>query len=104
VYGQTEVTRDMVDARDAAGQRFVYEISNTALHDIISDQPSVTYLDVDRHEQRRPADQLLIGEGCGIRTRQTVNPTRFPSLPRPRILFIIQNAKFPSHTPCVQYR
>jgi p-hydroxybenzoate 3-monooxygenase len=85
VYGQTEVTRDMVDARDAAGQRFVYEISNTALHDIISDQPSVTYLDVDRREQRRPADQLLIGGGCGIRTRQTVNPTRFPSLPRPII-------------------
>ena len=27
VYGQTEVTKDLVDARDAAGQEFVYEIA-----------------------------------------------------------------------------
>ncbi|HEY6663480.1 MAG TPA: FAD-dependent monooxygenase, partial [Propionibacteriaceae bacterium] len=34
VYGQTEVTRDLVAARDAGGQQFVYEISDTALHDL----------------------------------------------------------------------
>ena len=29
VYGQTEITRDLGDAREAAGQAFCYEISNT---------------------------------------------------------------------------
>ena len=47
VYGQTEVTRDLVAARDAAGQQFVYEISDTALHDLDGDRPYVTYIDID---------------------------------------------------------
>jgi p-hydroxybenzoate 3-monooxygenase len=31
VYGQTEVTKDLVTARDADGQQFVYEIGETRL-------------------------------------------------------------------------
>ena len=37
VYGQTEVTKDLVAARERAGQQFYYDVSDTALHDVESD-------------------------------------------------------------------
>ncbi|MFM2036938.1 MAG: hypothetical protein RL459_2203 [Pseudomonadota bacterium] len=43
VYGQTEVTRDLMDARQAAGLTTVYEASNVTLHDFDSATPSVRY-------------------------------------------------------------
>jgi p-hydroxybenzoate 3-monooxygenase len=33
VYGQTEVTHDLMDERDAAGLTTIYEAANVALHD-----------------------------------------------------------------------
>ncbi len=43
VYGQTEVTRDLMDARKAAGALTVYEAADVALHDFDSKRPSVSY-------------------------------------------------------------
>ncbi|CAN5384374.1 4-hydroxybenzoate 3-monooxygenase [soil metagenome] len=43
VYGQTEVTHDLMDARAKAGAKTVYEASNVAVHDFDSANPSVTY-------------------------------------------------------------
>jgi p-hydroxybenzoate 3-monooxygenase len=43
VYGQTEVTRDLMDAREAAGLPAVYEAGNVALHDIAGSRPRVTW-------------------------------------------------------------
>lgn len=43
VYGQTEVTRDLMDAAPERGLEVVYEASDVALHDIQSDAPYVTY-------------------------------------------------------------
>ncbi len=43
VYGQTEVTRDLMDARTAAGLITVYEAQDVALHDFDSAKPRVTY-------------------------------------------------------------
>jgi p-hydroxybenzoate 3-monooxygenase len=43
VYGQTEVTRDLMDARAAAGLTTVYEAQDVALHDFDSAKPRVTY-------------------------------------------------------------
>ena len=43
VYGQTEVTRDLMDAREAAGLLTVYEADDVALHDFDSQAPSVTW-------------------------------------------------------------
>ena len=43
VYGQTEVTRDLMDARQAAGLPTVYEAGNVQVHDFESAKPSVTY-------------------------------------------------------------
>ena len=43
VYGQTEVTKDLMEARAAAGLVTVYEAENVALHDFDTTHPSVTY-------------------------------------------------------------
>ncbi len=43
VYGQTEVTRDLMAAREAAGAVTVYEASEVRLHDFDSARPSVSY-------------------------------------------------------------
>ena len=43
VYGQTEVTRDLMDASEERGLEVIYEAEDVALHDIDGDAPSVTY-------------------------------------------------------------
>lgn len=43
VYGQTEVTRDLMDARAAEGLTTVYEAQNVRVHDFDGQQPRVTY-------------------------------------------------------------
>ena len=43
VYGQTELTKDLMDARAAAGLPTVYEAHNVAVHDFDSKKPRVTY-------------------------------------------------------------
>jgi len=43
VYGQTEVTRDLMDARAAAGARTVYEALDVSVHGFDGDSPSVRY-------------------------------------------------------------
>jgi p-hydroxybenzoate 3-monooxygenase len=43
VYGQTEVTRDLMDARRAAGLPSVYEAQNVAVHDFDGSRPRVTW-------------------------------------------------------------
>jgi p-hydroxybenzoate 3-monooxygenase len=43
IYGQTQVQRDLYEARDAAGASMVFEAENVSLHDIDTDQPYVTY-------------------------------------------------------------
>ena len=44
VYGQTEVTRDLMEARTASGGVSIYEAANVQLHDFYSDKPRVTFL------------------------------------------------------------
>ena len=43
VYGQTEVTRDLMDAREAAGAKTVYEAEDVSVHDFDSNRPKVRY-------------------------------------------------------------
>ena len=42
-YGQTEVTRDLMDARQAAGLPTVYQAANVSIHDFDGQKPGVTY-------------------------------------------------------------
>ncbi len=44
VYGQTEVTRDLMDLRTASARPSVYEATDVSLHDLTSSQPKVRYL------------------------------------------------------------
>jgi p-hydroxybenzoate 3-monooxygenase len=44
VYGQTEVTRDLMDAREQAGAKIVYEAAEVSLHDFDSNRPRVRYV------------------------------------------------------------
>ena len=43
VYGQTEITKDLMDARDALGGRLVYEAEAVTPHDFDGDRPRLTY-------------------------------------------------------------
>ncbi len=43
VYGQTEVTRDLMDARSAAGAPTVYQAEDVSLHHFDGDRPLVRY-------------------------------------------------------------
>ncbi len=43
VYGQTEVTRDLMDARAASGLTTVYDAEDVTLHDFEGERPRVSY-------------------------------------------------------------
>jgi p-hydroxybenzoate 3-monooxygenase len=43
VYGQTEITRDLMDGRAAAGAQTLYEAEDVSLHDVGTDHPSVRF-------------------------------------------------------------
>lgn len=59
VYGQTELTKDLMDACGERGLEVVYEATNVALHDVESDKPSVTYeKDGVRH---RVEPRIIVG-------------------------------------------
>jgi len=44
VYGQTELTRDLIAAAPSRDMEILFEAEDLALHDIESDQPSLTYI------------------------------------------------------------
>ncbi len=60
VYGQTELTRDLMEARAAAGLPTIYEAKNTAVHDFDTVKPYVTY-EKDGEEHRIDCDFIA---GC----------------------------------------
>ena len=50
-YGQTEVTKDLMDHRASVGRSTVYEAKEVSLHDFDSKQPTVRYVNGDvQHE------------------------------------------------------
>lgn len=59
LYGQTEVQRDLHAAADAAGRTVHYEVDEVALHDLLTDRPSVTW--TDAHGQHRVETRALAG-------------------------------------------
>jgi p-hydroxybenzoate 3-monooxygenase len=61
IYGQTEVTKDLMAARRKAGQQSYYEVSDVVLHDLESERPSVTFVDAEGRAQRVEADAIA---GC----------------------------------------
>ena len=47
VYGQTELTRDLYEARDKLGGKVIHNADDVRPHDLLSDTPYVTYRDGD---------------------------------------------------------
>ncbi len=60
VYGQTELTRDLYDARGARGGAVIHDVSDVTIGDIRSDAPEVTY-HVDGQPHRLACDFIA---GC----------------------------------------
>lgn len=47
VYGQTELTRDLYEAREKMGGKVIHNVEDVKLHDLKSDSPFLTYRDGD---------------------------------------------------------
>jgi p-hydroxybenzoate 3-monooxygenase len=61
VYGQTEVVKDLIRARQAAGQQLFFDVSGTTVCDIDSAQPAIRFVDADGSEQVVACDVIA---GC----------------------------------------
>ena len=72
VYGQTEVTHDLMDKREAAGLVTVYEAANVALHDFDGAAPFVTYDDKDGVSHRIDCDFIAGCDGYHGVSRKSV--------------------------------
>jgi p-hydroxybenzoate 3-monooxygenase len=72
VYGQTELTRDLMHARAAAGQQTYYEVSDVALHDLDGDAPAVTFRDAEGRPHRVVCDVVAGCDGFHGPTRQSI--------------------------------
>lgn len=74
VYGQTEAQKDLVAARNAAGQQIIYEAGDVAVHDITTERPYVTFT-VDGVTQRLDADVIAGCDGSFGPSRAAVPDT-----------------------------
>ena len=71
VYGQTEVTRDLYAAREAAGGKIEFNVEDVAIHDADTEHPFVTYTVAG--EERRIACDFVAGcDGFHGVSRQTI--------------------------------
>ncbi|MES2510930.1 MAG: 4-hydroxybenzoate 3-monooxygenase [Pseudomonadota bacterium] len=50
-YGQTELTRDLMEAREAAGLTTIYEAGEVSIHDFDGKQPKVRYVKDGQHHE-----------------------------------------------------
>ena len=81
VYGQTEITHDLMAARETAGGTTVYQAQNVKLHDIDGPHPRVTY----RHHDTEHSIDCDFIAGCdgfhGI-SRASIPPSVLTSYER----------------------
>jgi p-hydroxybenzoate 3-monooxygenase len=71
VYGQTEVTRDLYEARDRLGGKVVHNAADVTPHDITSDNPFVTYRDGDQ-TIRVDCDYIIGADGFHGVSRKSI--------------------------------
>ncbi len=75
VYGQTEVTKDLMDARRTSGSITYYDAAEVAVHDFDSDTPSVSFV-VDGQTHRLECDYIAGCDGFHGVTRKSVPAER----------------------------
>lgn len=75
VYGQTEVTRDLMAAREASGGQTIYDADNVQLHDLESATPFVTF---EKHGEtvRLDCDYVAGCDGYHGVSRQSIPDDR----------------------------
>jgi p-hydroxybenzoate 3-monooxygenase len=71
VYGQTEVTRDLMAAREASGATTIYEAANVQLHDVKGEAPYVTF-EKDGKTYRLDCDYVAGCDGFHGVSRKTI--------------------------------
>jgi p-hydroxybenzoate 3-monooxygenase len=71
VYGQTEVTRDLYEARDRLGGKVVHNADGVTLHDLSSDAPFVTYHSAAKIE-RVDCDYVIGADGFHGVSRKSI--------------------------------
>jgi len=71
VYGQTEVTRDLYDAREAMDGKIVFQVEDVVINDAGTDKPYVTYRTAEG-EQRLDCDFVAGCDGFHGVSRQTI--------------------------------
>ncbi|WP_331774677.1 4-hydroxybenzoate 3-monooxygenase [Sulfurospirillum sp. 1612] len=71
IYGQVDITRDLMEARSAAGLESVYEVSNTQPHDVTGEHPYVTY-EKDGKTFKIECDYIAGCDGFHGVSRQTI--------------------------------
>lgn len=71
VYGQTEITRDLMEARAASAAETVYEATGVQLHNLTSDQPTVTF-EHDSTAQRLECDYVAGCDGFHGASRKSI--------------------------------
>jgi p-hydroxybenzoate 3-monooxygenase len=71
VYGQTEVTRDLYDAREAAGGKIEFNVEDVVIHGADTDAPHIEYT-VDGQPQRLDCDFIAGCDGFHGVSRQTI--------------------------------
>lgn len=71
VYGQTEVTRDLYDAHEAAGTKIEFNVDNVVINDADQSKPYVTY-EIDWVERRLDCDYIAGCDGFHGVSRQTI--------------------------------
>ncbi len=75
VYGQTEVTRDLMEAREASGATTLYEADNVQPHDLETDRPYVTF-EKDGETHRLDCDYVAGCDGFHGISRQSIPADR----------------------------
>ncbi|WP_043529394.1 4-hydroxybenzoate 3-monooxygenase [Litchfieldella xinjiangensis] len=75
VYGQTEVTRDLMAAREASGGQTIYEADNVQPHALDSDRPYLTF-EKDGETVRLDCDYIAGCDGYHGVSRQSIPAER----------------------------
>lgn len=74
IYGQTEVTRDLYNAREAMGGHIEFNVENVTIHQAESDRPYLTY-EIDGMERRIDCDYIAGCDGFHGVSRQSIPPS-----------------------------
>jgi len=81
VYGQTEVTRDLMEAREAEGGQTLYEVDDVQPHDLDGDAPYVTF-EKDGETRRLDCDYIAGCDGYHGVSRQSIPADRLKTFER----------------------